>query len=479
MPRKKDPPRPERGGDGEDVVRLFDLAASSDDGGAAAALTALCLRQGLTVEAIARSYRRTPEEVLGDIAWMEDLMAKDVEVRKAFQRVVRSAQAGPNREHRLARPGRNVRTRRLFGSSPARTDAKGRLRIPASFAALHPDGGWLAMADAASATVLPRPAASNVAMGIPLGRKRKPAPGRSVELGPEWAGTDVVVLGNAESLRVVRAADLRRNGLGRPPLRAGTSLGSNGAVQISTGLFGLDDALGNGLYTGEVATLGALPGTGSSTLSLQVALGIARRGERVAWIGSHLDPLAVRLRMETILARVGLLRLASGAGLSEAEAVRLRRARSFLERAPLLVACGARSTADLLLLLRSAAAHGAGVAVVDNVVFPPGQARRGYARLRTVAAEARIAVLLTTRVSRKASPFALKVRDVRAFAAASEGGSSVVLAHRPVLYDSELDGGTGVDDVVLLGTHGQGRLRFARNDGPCFLEARRKRVPTF
>jgi hypothetical protein len=296
---------------------------------------------------------------------------------------------------------------RLFGSSPARTDAKGRLRIPASFAALHPDGGWLAIADSASATVFPRPAASGVAMGIPFWLKGKPVPKRSVELGPTWAETDVVVLGNVESLRVVRAADVRRNGPDRPPHRSGTGLANPGAGQISTGLYGLDDALGNGLDAGEVATLGALPGTGSSTLSLQVALGIARRGERVVWIGSHLDPLAVYLRMETILARVGLIRLASGAGLYEAEAVRLRRARSFLAGVPLLVACGARSAADLELLLLSAAALGAVVAVVDTVDFPPGQARRGYARLRTVAAEARLAVLVTTRVSKKASPFAL------------------------------------------------------------------------
>lgn len=361
---------------------------------------------------------------------------------------------------------------RFLGSHQARTDGGGRLRVPAAFASLHPRGSWLAVAEADSALLLPRAAASGIAMSVDIRERSQRLLRREVDLGPAWANADVTVVGAVDCIRVLRASNRpsRRRGFrgARPSSPAPLCLLS------STGFANLDDALGGGLHAGEVATLAAHPGQGLSTLAIQVALNVARLGPRVAWIGSHLRPQAVRLRMESALSRVSSISLASGGDLSEAEAKRLRRARAALDRALLLVACGGRTAADLELLLHAVAARGAAIAVVDGIDLPAGHARRVYARLRAVAAATRLAVLVTSRTRKHASPFAPRVEDVRGFAAASTDQSSVVLLYRSASFGADLAPDGGGEESVLLGTQGTGRLLFRKEDGPRFVEPRRR-----
>lgn len=457
-----------------DIVELFDRVAAARPDGAAIAFDLLCVRTGLTAGRLAELTGRTPAAVLRDLAWLEQLLETDSRVRGLFARVAAASGGAKNdSSSRPARRGGRRGGRAFLGSHPARTNSAGRLRIPAAFASLHPAGGWLAAADPKSGLLFPRSAKGNRTTGVDFRQAGKPPLRREVELGPAWADSDVVVLGNVDHLAVLRGDALRRELSGRSPSGPDARPKEPVTSRLMTGLWGLDEALGVGLWRGEVATLGAMPGTGLSTLSLQVALGVARGKDGVAWIGSHLDPLAVRLRMESIVAKVGLLPLASGRGLASADLERLRRARVFLDRAPILVACGARTLEDLELGLRAAASRGAALAVVDNVVFPPGRSRRGFDRLREVAAECRLAVLVTTGVSRRVSPRQPKVEDVRAFEAASAGTASVVLVHRPAIWSGEARGVE--DEVLLLGTHGTGRLRWRREDGPRYADERMRR----
>ena len=454
-------------GDTTAILRLFDLAPRIRADGAAAAFDLLCVRAGLTVEELARRTGRTIGVVSRDLAWMDRLLAADADVRRAFEAV------GSARPRRTSRPeaaagSRTTLRPRLFGSHPTKTDARGRLRVPAPFRAKDRDGGWLACVEPESAILIPRTDSSPVVTGVP----RKPAAGgralHTVDLGPSWADSQVVVVGNVEDLKVPRAESLP----GRRP-RRGDSATSTLPVpgrpeRLSTGFYGLDEAIG-GLWTGDVATVGGPPGVGLSTLFLQVALFAARSGVPVAWIGSHLLPGAVRLRMESLVARVALLALARSvvdAELPPVEAGRVRKARTLLARAPISVPCEARSLAALEATLTVAAGRGARLAVIDNVVFPPSGARRGFDRLRAIAQGLEMAILVATRTTRRDLPSAPNVSDVRGFTAASQEGSGVVLLHRPGLFS--LRSGLDVSEAVLLGTHGEGKVRFRRDHGPRF-----------
>lgn len=449
------------------IVRLFDLAARVRADGAAAAFDLLCVRAGLTAEELARRTGRTIKSVSRDLAWMDRLLAADSDVRRAFEAVAPARSRRPPGSGTAAGPRATVR-RKLFGSHPAQTDARGRLRVPAPFRAKDRDGGWLACVEPESAILIPRSDSSPVVTGVP----QKPAAGvrarHTIDLGPSWADSQVVVVGNVEDLRVLRAESLS----GRSSRRGGSATSafpdSGRPGKLSTGFYGLDEAIG-GLWTGGVATVGGPPGVGLSTLFLQVALSAARQGVPVAWIGSHLLPGEVRLRMEGLAARVSLLALARSvvdAALTPAEAGRVRKARSVLARAPISVSCEARTLADLEATLTVTAGRGARLAVVDNVVFPPAAARRGFDRLRAIARGLEMAILVATRTTRRDLPSSPKVSDVRGFAAASHGGSSVVLLHRPGLFS--LRSGLDESEAALLGTHGEGRVRFRRDHGPRF-----------
>jgi DNA repair protein RadA/Sms len=75
---------------------------------------------------------------------------------------------------------------------------------------------------------------------------------------------------------------------------------SAAAVPVPTGLSEFDRALGGGLVPGSVTLLGGEPGIGKSTLTLQIAAGLAHRKGRVLLVGAEESPAQVRLRAERL-----------------------------------------------------------------------------------------------------------------------------------------------------------------------------------
>ena len=64
------------------------------------------------------------------------------------------------------------------------------------------------------------------------------------------------------------------------PARPITELFAPDAVAVPTGLPEVDRVLGGGLVPGSVTLLGGEPGTGKSTLVLQIGADLARRGRQ-------------------------------------------------------------------------------------------------------------------------------------------------------------------------------------------------------
>jgi DNA repair protein RadA/Sms len=126
---------------------------------------------------------------------------------------------------------------------------------------------------------------------------------------PRWLGR-CPACGRFESLVEEPAAE---PGEARPPdllgadPRAGASkavplrdVDAAAAPRVATGVAELDRVLGGGLVPGSVVLLGGEPGIGKSTLSLQLACGLARAGAPVLYVTGEESLEQVRLRAERL-----------------------------------------------------------------------------------------------------------------------------------------------------------------------------------
>ena len=87
-----------------------------------------------------------------------------------------------------------------------------------------------------------------------------------------------------------------------PPIRplALSEVAAENLGRLSTGLAELDRVLGGGLAPGAVTLLSGEPGVGKSTLLLQAAAGLARRGQRLLYVTGEESAAQVRLRAERL-----------------------------------------------------------------------------------------------------------------------------------------------------------------------------------
>ncbi len=75
---------------------------------------------------------------------------------------------------------------------------------------------------------------------------------------------------------------------------------SEGEARLVTGIGELDQVLGGGLVAASVVLVGGEPGVGKSTLVLQAADALARRGWRVGYLCGEESPRQVRMRAERL-----------------------------------------------------------------------------------------------------------------------------------------------------------------------------------
>lgn len=106
--------------------------------------------------------------------------------------------------------------------------------------------------------------------------------GMADELGlPPSAHAEAVAMAQASAARPVTAVDAEGGAAGR---------------RIATGITEFDRVLGGGLVAGSAVLLGGDPGIGKSTLMLQAAGALARRGTRVLYVSSEESAEQVKMR---------------------------------------------------------------------------------------------------------------------------------------------------------------------------------------
>ncbi|MDL2226451.1 DNA repair protein RadA [Deltaproteobacteria bacterium OttesenSCG-928-M10] len=101
-----------------------------------------------------------------------------------------------------------------------------------------------------------------------------------------------------ETVKAVSPAEKNRPAGGRPT--ALSEVAAEELYRLSTGLSELDRVLGGGLAPGAVTLLSGEPGVGKSTLLLQAAAGLARKGRRLLYVTGEESAAQVRLRAERL-----------------------------------------------------------------------------------------------------------------------------------------------------------------------------------
>jgi len=92
----------------------------------------------------------------------------------------------------------------------------------------------------------------------------------------------------------------RKPGKGRLFVLDSLAGGAEDAPRLPTGIAELDRVIGGGFVRGSVLLLGGDPGIGKSTLLIQTAAALARRGERAVYISGEEAVAQVRLRAERL-----------------------------------------------------------------------------------------------------------------------------------------------------------------------------------
>ncbi len=87
--------------------------------------------------------------------------------------------------------------------------------------------------------------------------------------------------------------------LGGKPIPISDILSASGEKRIKTGLGEFDRVLGGGIVSGAIFLLAGEPGVGKSTLLLQVALSISKKG-KVLYISSEESPLQIGIRVKRL-----------------------------------------------------------------------------------------------------------------------------------------------------------------------------------
>lgn len=106
---------------------------------------------------------------------------------------------------------------------------------------------------------------------------------------------------------------------------------------IPTGIAGLDEALGGGLYQRELTVIGARPSVGKTALGLDIARRVAMAGKSVLFFSLEMPAIDITGRLVALLAKVPLVELRQGKMVSPGEQERLVRATEYIAKLKMAV----------------------------------------------------------------------------------------------------------------------------------------------
>lgn len=211
---------------------------------------------------------------------------------------------------------------------------------------------------------------------------------------------------------------------------------------VSTGYPSLDEKLGGGLVTSGLITLAARPGTGKTTVALNIAERVAERGQAVLYVSLEMDSNQLWARRAAAFAGLNYSKLYRGS-LDAKNNSKLLAAMEQLSERPVIIWDKPCSMEDIERLARC---HGAlGLIVIDHIGLvknPGGRSRYEFMtevshRLKQLALSAGVPILALCQLNRQSETRESKrptVADLRDSGAIEEDSDVVALIHRPAMY---------------------------------------------
>lgn len=231
--------------------------------------------------------------------------------------------------------------------------------------------------------------------------------------------------------------------------------------KISTGLPTLDELLGGGLRPKSMVVIGGRPGSGKTTLGMQVAQHVATKGQGVGLVFSYEMPFEELV--QRALASVGgvpLQHLDDGAKMREEDWPGLTSAVNTLNQSQLYLC--ERSNLTIARLRAEARAvqrrHGLSVLVVDYIGLMPGPGQTRVERvannstaLKNLAKELGVPIIVLAQLNRESTKRTGAAKrpqasDLRDSGQIEQDADMVVLVHRDM--DTE-PGQNGVTELIL------------------------------
>lgn len=219
-----------------------------------------------------------------------------------------------------------------------------------------------------------------------------------------------------------------------------------GAVSVQTGFEDLDRILGGGMLNCGLYVLAARPGCGKTAISLQIADNVAKQGG-VLFISLEMDSVQLTARRVSRICKIPASKLLLG-GATDDEIAAASRAGHSLINVPLYLnktlRCGVSEIRTMARKVKNLR-----LVVIDylQLIKPNMRLRSRYEQITEISGELKVLartlgvpVLCLAQLNRGTETRADKkpmLSDLRDSGAIEQDADSVILLHRPDMYDED------------------------------------------
>ena len=215
---------------------------------------------------------------------------------------------------------------------------------------------------------------------------------------------------------------------------------------IKTGFKSLDNILSGGLVTSGLITIAARPGTGKTTVALNLAESIAASGNPVLYFSLEMDRKQLWARRIGSTAGLSYSSVYSGDIRNDAQMKKLINAADLLARSPLYIVDKPCTIEDIERVIRTM--DGVKVAVIDHIGLLKGAGSRSRYefvtdithRLKQIALSTGVPIVSLCQLNRASEARESKrpsLADLRDSGAIEEDSDVVALLFRPAVYFDE------------------------------------------
>ncbi len=237
------------------------------------------------------------------------------------------------------------------------------------------------------------------------------------------------------------------------------------AAFCSTGLSDLDRLLGGGMFNGGLYVLGARPGMGKTTVALNIAERVARRGQSILYISLEMNARQIMCKRIAAEQNIPYRNLMSGR-LSWDEQIEMDEGLDALKSRPFHVNKRFGLTvSDIAAMARRV--RGCKLVVIDyfGLISVEGDGKGRYedytaisGRLKQLACQLNLPILCLAQLNRETEKRTSKrptLSDLRDTGAIEQDADGVMFLHREGYYQEERPESEAIEVILAKNRHGE------------------------